>query len=210
MTDAKSDGTSAPDGAAAGSALWTMFLDDGTTQGVRVECTAERIGEFILSRRAGPMTNAIAPGSTARVPLAALALFAPFFNADDRRHALEMSGRVAEALDPSLHEALEGQVAARRDGRRVGRRVVTLRLLSLSCIACGCIFHLTGLIVAYAVFAKDLRITGVPAGVSQSLLLFLMFSLLLALPLAFVALACILDGVGSLLDAMKRRRADAG
>jgi len=206
MTDAKSDGPSAPDGAAAGSALWTMFLDDGTTQGVRVECTAERIGEFILARRVGPMTSAIAPGSTARVPLAALPLFAPFFTADARRHALEMSGQVAAALDPSLREALEARMAS----RRVGRRVMILRLLSLSCIACGCIFHLTGLIVAYAVFAKDLRITGVPAGVSQSLLLFLMFSLLLALPLAFVALACILDGVGSLLDAMKRRRADAG
>jgi len=206
MTDPKSDGPRAPDGAAAGSALWTMFLDDGTTQGVRVECTAEKIGEFILARRVGAMTSAIAPGSTARVPLAALALFASFFTADERRHALEMSGRVAEALDPSLREALEARMAS----RRVGRRVIILRLLSLSCIACGCIFHLTGLIVAYAVFAKDLRITGVPAGVSQSLLLFLMFSLLLALPLAFVALACILDGVGSLLDAMKRRRADAG
>ena len=196
MTDAKSDGPRAPDGAAAGSALWTMFLDDGTTQGVRIECTAERIGEFILARRVGPMTSAIAPGSTARVPLAALPLFAPFFTADARRHALEMSGRVAEALDPSLREALEAQVASRRGARRPR----SLRTLAILCKVCAWFFVAIGALWLLAAISAPVRVQGLNATAGMMVAILLSLVPIAALPVLFFTLAALANGLADLLE----------
>lgn len=196
MTDAKSDGPRAPDGAAAESALWTMFLDDGTTQGVRVECTAEKIGEFILARRVGAMTSAIAPGSTARVPLAALALFASFFTADERRHALEMSGRVAEALDPSLHEALEARMASRRGARRPR----ALRTLAILCKVCAWFFVVLGTLWLLAAISAGVSVQGFNATAGTMVAILLALVPIATMPILFFTLAGLANGMADLLE----------
>jgi len=173
-----------------------MFLDDGTTQGVRVECTAEKIGEFILAHRAGPMTRAIAPGSTARVPLAALALFAPFFSADDRRHALEMSGQVAEALDPSLREALEGQRAARHDARRPR----ALRTLAILCKVCAWFFVVLGTLWLLAAISAGVRVQGFNATAGTMVAILLALVPIATMPILFFTLAGLANGLADLLE----------
>jgi hypothetical protein len=190
------DRDGAADPVSAASALWTMFLDDGTAKGVRVECTAEKIGEFILARRAGPMTNAIAPGSTARVPLAALPLFAPFFSADDRRHALEMSGQVAAALDPSLREALEAQVASRRGAKRPR----SLRILAILCKVCAWLFVAIGALWLLAAFSAPVRVQGLNATVGLMVAILLALVPILAIPILFFTLAGLANGLADLLE----------
>lgn len=197
MTDsANHDHDGAADPASAASALWTMFLDDGTTTGVRVECTAEKIGEFILARRAGPMTNAIAPGSTARVPLAALPLFAPFFSADARRHALEMSGQVAAALDPSLRESLEAQAASRRGARRPR----SLRILAILCKVCAWFFVAIGALWLLAAISAPVRVQGLNATASMMVAILLSLVPIAALPVLFFTLAGLANGLADLLE----------
>jgi len=204
MTDTKSDGTGAPDEAAAGSALWMVFLDDGTATGARVECTAEKIGELILARRAGRMTSAIAPGSTARVPLAALPLFAPFFSADDRRHALEMSGQAAPALDPSLREALEAQAASRRGAKRPR----SLRILAILCKVCAWLFVAIGALWLLAAFSAPVRVQGFNATAGLMVAILLALVPIVAIPILFFTLAGLANGLADLLEERLLARLD--
>ncbi len=188
------------DGAAAlssaASALWTMFLDDGTATGVRVECTAEKIGEFILARRAGPMTNAIAPGSTARVPLAALPLFAPFFSLDARRHALEMSGLPESPPDPRLHERFEAIAADRRGARRPR----ALRTLAVLCKVCAWFFVAIGALWLLAAISAPVRVEGLSATAGMMVAILLSLVPIAALPILFFTLAGLTNGLADLLE----------
>jgi hypothetical protein len=195
MTDsANHDHDGAADPASAASALWTMFLDDGTATGVRVECTAEKIGELILARRAGPMTNAIAPGSTARVPLAALPLFAPFFSLDARRHALETSRLPESPPDPRLHERFEA-IAANRRG---ARRLKALRALAVLCKVC--VFVVLGALSILAALLGPVRVEGMPAETETMVTILLALVPLVAIPILFFTLAGLANGLADLLE----------
>ena len=76
----------------SGPHLWTLFFDDGTKDGLRVDCTEEKVAEYILSRRATASTPTLAPGASERVPLAEIPRFAPIFNGAEANAITRVAG----------------------------------------------------------------------------------------------------------------------
>jgi hypothetical protein len=163
----------------SGPHLWTLFFDDGTKDGLRVDCTEEKVAEYILSRRAIASTPTLAPGASERVPLAEIPRFAPIFN-----------GAEANAI---------ARVAGMDQAAR-------LRTFSTLCKVCAYFFVVVGIFWLLAALASGFTVNGRSGLVGALVAALLAIVPIATVPVAFFTLSAIAEGVAALLDQGALRR----